>query len=125
MHIARRRNLVVAMLLLLAAIVGAGLGSASANSNSVPTGLLGQASTATSTYTLTGVSYTLDPSNPRYVGQVAFTISPANPRVVSVRLYSGGSWYSCANASGSVTCSTTSPVAPATSANTLTVVASQ
>ena len=119
------RRLVVPMLFLLAATVGAAFGNASTNANTVPTGNLGQGSAAISTYTITSVVYTLDVNNPRYVGQVAFTISPTNPRVVKARLFNAGSWYACTNVAGSVTCATTAPVAPATSANNLTVVATQ
>ena len=120
-----RRRLVVPLLFLLAATVGAAFGNASTNANTVPTGKLGQGSTAISTYTITSVVYTLNVNNPRYVGQVAFTISPTNPRVVKARLFNAGSWYACTNVAGSVTCATTAPVAPATSANNLTVVATQ
>ena len=119
------RRIVVATLFVLAAIVGAVLGNGSTNSNAVPVGLVGQASTAISTYTITNVAYALDANNPRYVGQVTFTISPATPRVVKARFFNAGSWYACTNAAGSVTCLATAPVVPATSANNLTVVATQ
>jgi hypothetical protein len=120
-----RRRLFFLALVLLAVLVGALLGRAATAANTVPTGLAGQGSQATSAYSISGVSYTLDANNPRDVGQVSFTISPATARVVEARLYSAGSWYACTNSSGSVTCATTSTVAPATSANSLTVVATQ
>ena len=110
---------------MLAATIGAAFGNGSTNSNTVPTGLVGQASTAITTYTITNVVYALDVNNPRYVGQVTFTISPATPRLVKARFFNAGSWYTCTNASGSVTCLATAPVVPATSAKNLTVVATQ
>jgi hypothetical protein len=120
-----RRRVLVVTLFVLAAIIGAAFGNGSTNSNTVPAGLVGQASTAITTYTITNVAYTLDVNNPRYVGQVTFTISPATPRVVKARFFNAGSWYTCTNVTGSVTCLATAPVVPATSANNLTVVATQ
>jgi hypothetical protein len=122
---AGRRRLVVGTLFVLAAIIGAAFGNGSTNSNTVPAGRVGQASTAITTYTITSVAYALDVNNPRYVGQVTFTIAPANPRLVKARFFNAGSWYTCTNAAGSVTCLATAPVVPATSANNLTVVATQ
>lgn len=120
-----RRRLVLGTLFLLAAVIGAAFGNGSTNSNTVPAGLVGQASTPITTYTITNVAYALDVNNPRFVGQVTFTISPANPRVVRARFFNAGSWYTCTNAAGSVTCLATAPTVPATSANNLTVVATQ
>lgn len=110
----------VALLFVAAVLLGAVAGGVSTASNAVPAATLGQASAATSPYAISNVAYTLDVNNPRNVGQVAFTISPATPRVVEAKL--GGSWYPCTNVSGSVTCAT---AALATSATSLTVVASQ
>lgn len=115
----------LALVFVATALLGALLGRISTASNTVPAATIGQASAATSPYSISNVSYTLDVNNPRDVAQVAFTISPANPRVVEARLFNAGSWYSCTNSSGNVTCATTSPVVAATSANSLTVVATQ
>jgi hypothetical protein len=115
----------LALVFVATAIFGALLGRISTASNTVPAATLGQASAATAPYSISNVSYTLDVNNPRNVSQVAFTISPTNPRVIEARLNNSGSWYSCTNSSGSVTCATTSPAEPATSANNLTVVATQ
>ena len=120
-----RRRLLVPALFLVAAFGGAAIGSASTNANTVPAGRLGQGSAATSPYSISNLAYTLDVNDPQYVSEVAFTISPASPRILKVRLYGGGSWYGCSNVSGNVACSTSSPAAPATSASTLTIVASQ
>lgn len=112
-------------LVLLAVLVGALLGQVATASNTVPTGLVGQGSHVTSAYAISSVSYTLDVNNPQNVAQVSFTISPSTPRVVTARLFNAGSWYTCSNSSGSVTCATTAPAVAATSANNLTVVATQ
>jgi hypothetical protein len=93
--------------------------------NTVPGTNAGSGSGAISGYTATNVTYTLNATNPQNLDQVAFTISPTTTATVKVQLVSGGSWYSCTNSSGSVTCATTSPQATAASANQLTVVAAQ
>ena len=120
----RPRPLTLA-LVVLAVLAGALLGRVATAANTVPTGLVGQGSQATSAYSITGIGYTLDVNNPQDVAQVAFTIGPSSARVVKARLYNAGSWYACTNSAGSVTCATTSPAVPATSANNLTVVATQ
>ena len=117
-----RGRVVSVLLVVLAVLVGAMLGRAATAANTVPTGHAGQGSAATSPYTISGISYTLDVNNPQNVGTVSFTISPSTARVVKARLFNTGSWYSCTNSSGSVTCATS---APATSSNNLTVVATQ
>ena len=119
------RRLVVPSLFLLAVLTGSAFGGAYTAMNTVPNKTLGQGSTAIVAYTITNVAYALDVNNPRYVGQVTFTISPAAPRLIKARFFNAGSWYTCTNAAGSVTCLATAPVVPATSANNLTVVATQ
>ena len=117
-----RRHLFALCLLVLAVLGGAVIGRAATNSNSVPDGRLGQGSQATSPYAITAITYALDPNNPRNVASVSFTINPSNPRVVKARLSNGGTWYTCSNVAGSVTCAT---AVLATSADNLTVVATQ
>jgi hypothetical protein len=93
--------------------------------NTVPGTNAGSGSGAISGYTASNVTYTLNSSNPQNLDQVAFTISPTTTATVKVQLVSGGSWYSCSNSGGSVTCATTSPQATAAAVNQLTVVAAQ
>ena len=119
------RRFAVAGLVTLSLLVGGMAGKAATASNTVPAGKLGQGSAATSPYTVSGVAYTLNTNRPQRIDSVAFTISPATPRIVKAQLVSGGSWYACTNVSGSVTCTTTSPQASVTTANNLTVVATQ
>jgi hypothetical protein len=116
---------VVVSLVTLSLLVGGLAGRAATASNAVPAGKVGQGSAATSPYTISGVSYTLNASRPQRIDQVAFTINPTTPRIVKAQLVSGSSWYACTNVSGSVTCTTTSPQASVTTANNLTVVATQ
>ncbi len=94
-------------------------------SNTVPSASLGQGSNTISGYTVSSVAYNLNSSNPANLDSVTFTISPTTASLVKIQLASGGSWYSCTNTSGSVSCATTSPQATAAAATSLNVVASQ
>jgi hypothetical protein len=94
-------------------------------SNTVPNASLGQGSNTISGYTVSSVAYNLNATNPANLDSVTFTISPSTASTVKVQLASGGSWYSCTNTSGSVSCATTSPQATAAAATSLNVVASQ
>jgi hypothetical protein len=100
-------------------------GSAFTASNTVPNASLGQGANVISGYTVSGVTYTPNGTNPADIDSVSFTISPATASSVEIQLVSGGSWYTCSNSSGSVTCATTSPQATAGAANSLNVVAGQ
>jgi len=81
-------------------------------------------SAAISGYTVSGVSYTLNASNPQNIDAVAFTISPAAAATVKASL-DGTNWFSCTNTAGSVSCATTSPQATVGSASSLVVVAAE
>jgi hypothetical protein len=117
----RRRTVVVALLAL-----GLGAGAfAYAASNTVPGSNAGSGSGTISGYTVSGVAYTLNATTPTNLDQVAFTIAPTAATTVKAQLAAGGSWYSCANAAGSVTCNTTSPQATVAAATQLTVAATQ
>jgi len=113
-------------LIILLAVVGLAAtlaGFAFTASNTVPNASLGQGSNTISGYTISSVSYNLDSSTPSNVDSVNFTISPAAASNVQIQLVSAGSWYTCTNTSGSVSCPTTSPQATASAANSLNVVA--
>lgn len=111
----------------LIAICGAlvAAGSAFTASNTVPDASLGQGANVISGYAVSGVSYTPNGTNPANIDSVSFTIAPTSASSVKIQLVSGGSWYSCSNSSGSVTCTTTSPQATAGAADSLNVVAGQ
>jgi hypothetical protein len=109
-----------------AALVGSAAYAYSA-SNSMPASApsAGLGSSSISGYTVSGVSYTLNATNPQNIDQVAFTISPSTATTVKARLSSSGSWYACTNTAGSVTCATTSPQATVSGATSLEIVATQ
>jgi hypothetical protein len=113
----------------LAALVVAGVvGSAAyafTATNTVPASTAGSGSGAISGYTVSAIAYTLNATTPTNLDSVAFTIAPTTASVVKIQLAAAGSWYTCANAAGSVTCNTTSPQATVAAATNLTVVATQ
>jgi hypothetical protein len=94
-------------------------------SNTVPNASLGQGANTISGYTVSSVAYNLNASTPTNLDSVNFTISPATATSVKIQLVAAGSWYTCTNTAGAVTCPTTSPQATAATATALNVVASQ
>lgn len=92
-------------------------------SNTVPATSAGLGAAAISGYTVSGVGYSLNASTPSNIDAVTFTLSPTAASVVKAQLVSGGTYYPCTNAAGSVTCATTSPQATVAAANQLTVLA--
>jgi len=117
----RRRTMIVTLL-----AIGLGAGAfAYAATNTVPGSNAGSGSGAISGYTITNVAYTPNATTPTNLDQVAFTISPTTTSTLKVQLAAAGSWYSCTNTAGSVTCNTTSPQATVAAATQLTVVATQ
>ena len=93
--------------------------------NTVPNTTAGAGSGTISGYTISSVAYTLNSTTPTNLDQVSFTIAPTTASAVKAQLAAGGSWHTCANAAGSVTCNTTSPQATVAAATQLTVVAAQ
>ena len=121
-----RRNHKVRMLSML--LVAGALASAAyafTASNTVPSTSAGSGATAISGYSASSVAYNLNATTPTNVDSVTFTLAPAAAGTVKVQLVSGGSWYSCTNSAGSVTCNTTSPQATVSAANNLSVLAVQ
>jgi hypothetical protein len=118
----RRRALLFSAVLAVVLSIG---GYAFTASNTVPNATLGQGANVISGYTVSSVAYNLNASTPSNVDSVAFTISPATATSVKIQLAAAGSWYSCTNTAGSVSCATTSPQATAVAATALNVVASQ
>ena len=118
-RVSRTRAVVVAVIALLLA---AGV-YAFAAANTVPGTEAGSGSGAISGYTVSSVAYGLNSTTPTSIDSVTFTISPTSAGTVKIQLASGGSWYSCTNTSGSVSCNTTSPQASVAAATQLTVVA--
>jgi hypothetical protein len=113
----------------LAALVVAGVLASAAYAftatNTVPASTAGSGSGAISGYTVSAIAYTLNGTTPTNLDAVTFTIAPTAASVVKIQLAAAGSWYTCANVAGAVTCNTTSPQATVAAATNLTVVATQ
>ena len=92
-------------------------------SNTVPATSAGLGATAISGYAVSSVAYSLNASTPSNIDAVTFTLNPTAASVVKAQLVTGGSYYSCINTAGSVSCATTSPQATVAAANQLTVLA--
>ena len=92
-------------------------------SNTVPATSAGSGATAITGYTVSGVAYSLNATTPTNIDAVTFTISPTAATTVKAQLVSAGTYYSCTNTAGSVSCATTSPQATVSAANQLTVLA--
>jgi hypothetical protein len=107
----------------VAVVAVAGGSYAFTASNTVPSTQAGQGTGTVSGYTVSSVGYTLNASTPSNVDAVTFTISPSSATTVKAQLASGGTWYSCVNTSGSVSCATTSPQMTVATATSLNVVA--
>lgn len=121
---ARRRNRKLRWVAAAALVaVAAFAASAFTASNTVPASSAGDGANTISGYTITNVQYTLNATNPKNMDAVAFTISPAAASTVKIQVVNGGSWYSCTNTAGSVSCATTAPQATVLAADQLTVVA--
>ena len=116
----KRIRLIVVLVVVLLSAIGAYAFTAS---NTVPATQAGAGSGAITGYTISSVAYTLN-SDPTKIDAVTFAISPASAGTVKAQLVTGGTWYDCANSSGSVSCDTTvgtqATVAPA---NSLSIVA--
>ena len=114
------RALLVIVLVVLAA-TGAYIFTAS---NTVPNTNAGAGSGTITGYTISGVAYNLNSTDPNNIDSVDFTIAPTTAGTVKIQVVNGGTWYDCTNTTGSVTCDTTVGIqATVTPANQLTVVA--
>jgi hypothetical protein len=72
------------------------------------------------------VSYGLNATTPTSIDSVTFTISPTTTSLVKVKAGTAGSWKTCANAAGSVTCDySASPINIGATLDNLEVVAVQ
>jgi hypothetical protein len=111
------------------ALVAAG-GAAFTAANTVPATVAGAGTGAVSGYTVSGVVYNLNASNPQNIDSVTFTYSPGSPDPTKARIShnNGTTWFNCDSAivpgSDSVTACLTSG-ATVVAATTLIVVLSQ
>ena len=118
LQLLRPRTLIALMLVLILAAAIYGFAAA----NTVPASTAGDGSGVISGYTISGIAYTLNASNPGNIDTVTFTIAPTAAGTVRIKLVNAGStWYNCTNTAGAVSCTTTG--APVTTADQLRVVA--
>ena len=122
MGIRRRSGRTLIGSFVIAGVVAAGSYAFTA-SNTVPATNAGQGTGTVSGYTASAVAYSLNGTTPTNIDSVSFTISPTSATTVKAQFVSGGSWYSCTNTAGSVSCATTSPQLTASAANQLQLVA--
>ncbi len=116
----------IRLLAISAAAIAVGSGVyAYAAANTVPATSAGAGSAAISGYTVSNVAYGLNATTPTNLDQVTFTIAPTTASSVKAQLAAAGTWYTCSNTAGAVTCNTTSPQATVAAATQLTVVATQ
>ncbi len=121
--VTRPRTLVAVAL--LTAILAAGAYAFTA-SNTVPSSTAGSGSGTVSGYTATSLSYTLTAADPNTIDTLTFTIAPTTTSVVKVKAGSTGSWKTCTNLSGSITCDySAAPISVGAVLDQITVVAVQ
>lgn len=114
----------ILFILVVAVVIAVGT-YAFAASNTVPATQAGAGSGAISGYTITSVVYGLNGTDPTKIDTVAFTIAPIAAGTVKIQLLAAGTWYSCTNTGGSISCDTTvGTQATVSPSNNLTVVSS-
>lgn len=115
------RYIGAAAVALIAAVAANGITASNTISGSPRAGA---GNTAISGYTVSGVSYTLNATNPGNVDSVALTLDAAASTVKIKLVAASSTWYSCTNpANNDWTCNTTSPQASVSTADQLDVVA--
>lgn len=94
--------------------------------NTVTSEKAGDGTATISGYTVSGVAYSLNASNPQNIDSVAFTTNAA-ASTVKARLVTTGSFYSCSTTNSPTntawSCATTSPQATVAAADELRVIA--
>ena len=120
----RLRTLALLAVLLILSAVAYGFAAA----NTVPVSGAGDGSGAISGYTVSGITYTLNGTDPTKLDKVVFTLAPAvvgapAPVTVKIRLDSSANWYGCTMATNIATCNTVTPQATVLGATNLQVVA--
>jgi hypothetical protein len=95
--------------------------------NTLPSTKAGDGAAPITGFVVSGVSYSLNASNPSNVDAVSFTVDVAPPAgsTKTVQLAPGGPWYTCTNVGTAVSCVTTAPQATVAGTSTLRVVIAQ
>lgn len=112
------------------ALVGtlAAAGSAFLAANTVPASKAGDGAGAVTGYSVSGIHYTLNASNPQQIASVSFVLDSAPPSggTVQAQLATGGPWFTCTmSGTPAVNASCTTTGATVLGATNLTVVAAQ
>ncbi len=96
-------------------------------SNTVAATKAGDGSGTITGYVVSGITYSLNASNPSNLDAASFTLDsgPVAGSTLRVRLTAAGPWYPCTFAGPAVTCSTTAPQATVASTDSLRVVIAQ
>jgi len=116
------RNLKIALAVIVVLTISVAA-YAFAAANTVPDTKAGDGLGVVSGYTVTGVVYTLNGTDPSLLDSVAFDLGAAAVQV-EVQLVASGDWYTCALDTGTVwECNTTTPVLSVEDIDQLRVVA--
>jgi hypothetical protein len=118
------------MKFVMLALVGtlAAAGSAFLAANTVPASKAGDGAGAVTGYSVSGIHYTLNASNPQQIASVSFVLDSAPPSggTVQTQLATGGPWFTCTmSGTPAVNASCTTTGATVLGATNLTVVAAQ
>jgi hypothetical protein len=110
---------------ILTAILAAGAYAFTA-SNTVPASNAGSGTGTVSGYTATNVNYTLNAADPTTLDTLTFTIAPTTTSTVKVKAGTTGSWKTCTNTAGAISCDySAAPISVGAVLDQLTVVAVQ
>ena len=121
----KRNRRAVLMTAILAAVIATGAFAYTNSIGGVATPAVGSGSGAIAGYNASNIAYTLSPTNPLNLNQVAFNLASSTAATaVQISLDGGSTWYACTMGTPpAVTCATTSPQATAAAATNMTIVA--
>lgn len=107
-RINRRKGKSAFTAVLLAAVLASGSYALTA-ANTVSASKAGDGTGAVSGYSVSGVSYNLNATNPASADSVEFTLNstPVTGSTIKAQVVSGGTWHSCTNLLAVVTCTFT------------------
>ena len=113
------------MTAILAAVIATGAFAYTNSIGGVTPPAVGSGSGAIAGYTASNIAYTLSPTNPVNLNQIAFNLAGSTAATaVQISLDGGTTWYACTMGTlPAVTCATTSPQATAAAATNMTIVA--
>ena len=121
----KRNRRAVLMTAILAAVIATGAFAYTNSIGGVAPPAVGSGSGAIAGYNASNIAYTLSPTNPLNLNQVAFNLASSTAATaVQISLDGGSTWYACTMGTPpAVTCATTSPQATAAAATNMTIVA--